>query len=97
MADSGTKRILLVTGDSTFAEAFRGIRSSVGLGDASLARGEEVPFVDHYHHTGHHARMHCRRIQAMADALGLKFDVRYDKTRVFVRSYDVANVSQKGE
>ena len=38
MADSGKKRILLVTGDSAFAADFRGIRTSAGSADASAAR-----------------------------------------------------------
>ena len=43
MAHPGKKRILLVTGDSTFATDFRGIRTSADSADASAARNNSAP------------------------------------------------------
>jgi ribose 5-phosphate isomerase len=56
------------------------------LGNAVMARGADVEFVDHWPHTHHAAhRMKCQ-IEAMAETLGLLMDVRRDGARVFVRS-----------
>jgi Spy/CpxP family protein refolding chaperone len=56
------------------------------LGNAALACGAEVEFVDHWPHTHHAAHRMERQIEGMAETLGLLMDVRRDKARVFVRS-----------
>ena len=58
----------------------------LALGAAALAHGAEVEFVDHWPHTHHAAHRMERRLEAMAETLGLIMDVRRDGARVFVRS-----------
>ena len=61
------------------------------LGNAALARGADVEFVDHWPHTHHAAHRMERQIRAMAETLGLMMDVRRDGSRVFVQSIMLPN------
>ena len=61
------------------------------LGNAALARGAEVEFVDHWPHTHHAAHRMERQIRAMAETLGLMMDVRRGGSRVFVQSIMLRN------
>jgi hypothetical protein len=61
------------------------------LGNAAMARGAEVEFVDHWPHTYRAAQHMERQLQTMAAALGLLMDVRREKARVFVRSRILPN------
>lgn len=65
------------------------------LGNAALARGAEVEFVDHWSRTHHAAHCMERQIKAMAETLGLLMNVRRDGARVFVRSRILPNAKHE--
>ena len=58
----------------------------LALGNASLARGEYVPFVDHCEMSVGSARIHKECIELLAKKLGLDVDVRLDGKRIALKS-----------
>lgn len=71
-------------------ESNRGSGRSLGLklkclGDAVLARGERVEFIDHVPHMLQHALRHRHDLLELAFKIGLKgIEVELEKSRVFV-------------
>lgn len=64
------------------------------LGEAALARGSEVEFVDHFPHTHSSADRMAHQLRSMAEMLGLLVSVRRDGSRVFVSS-SMSNTSRE--
>ncbi|NCC52817.1 MAG: hypothetical protein EOM20_16600 [Spartobacteria bacterium] len=56
------------------------------IGEALLARGSEVEFIDHYPHTLDSACYHVAHIFEIATTLNIRCDVSRDGVRIFVRA-----------
>ena len=56
------------------------------LGNAALARGKSVEFIDHCPHTYESARAWRQLVKDRAEYLNLKMEVSREGNRVFVRS-----------